>query len=105
MGIGSKIFCNKCHASCDDTPVLLIYRQRRYQCKYSHTFNEKATFASKSFQSSPRLRQVIFNRLAESRNYRDIAHLCGVSVAQVMRVCTEIHIPHPQTLPRVISIL
>lgn len=55
------------HTSCDETPVLLIYRQRRYQCKCGHSFNEKATFASKSFQSWPRPRQVIITAPANKR--------------------------------------
>lgn len=92
------------HTTCDEKRVILIYRQRRYSCKCGHSFNEKASFASKSFQSSPRLRQVIFNRLGEARSYTDIADLCGVSVAQVIRVCKEVYIPRPQTLPPVISI-
>lgn len=81
------------------------YRQRRYSCTHSgHAFSEHNTFVRKYMQMSITNLVLLLNKLNESLTYTAIAHTCDVSITTVLRYCSMIHIPKPNTLPPVIGI-
>lgn len=88
-----------------DTPVVLVYRRRRYVCtKCSKRFSEDHDFVGRRMQITKRMVSGVIERLREARTYTSVGKELGISVTQVIRIFDYIAYPNPQSLPEVIGI-
>ena len=85
--------------------VTLILRKRRYRCKHcGKRYAEVVSFLPRYYRMTNRLSAYVFDSLAGTGTFTDIAKEIGISTPTVMRIFDVVNYPTVQALPRVLAI-